>query len=130
MEILDKVRREVWREAYNEAERLVKKNPRKMEHPKEDDPTMAMLRIVKAKAEEIKNSVYAHGKTPEHLTEKQRVKIAMITENNNCLYRACQIKEMLRLLLKLKNINEAKSELKRWLWWASHSRIMAFQKHY
>ena len=34
------------------------------------------------------------------------------------------------LLLKLTNAEEAKSELKRWLWKASHSRIPAFKELY
>lgn len=130
MEALDEVRREVWREAYNEAERLAKENPRKAGRPKEDDPTTAMLRAARAKAEEIKNSAYALGKAPEHLTEKQQIRMAMIAENNNRLYRAYRMKEMLRLLLKLKDVNEAEAELKRWLWWASHSRIKAFKELY
>ena len=40
------------------------------------------------------------------------------------------MKEMLRLLLKIKDVDEAESELKRWLWWASHSRIPAFKALY
>jgi transposase len=36
------------------------------------------------------------------------------------------MKESLRLLLKIKNPEEADQELKKWLWWASHSRIPAF----
>ena len=130
MEALDEVRREVWREAYNETEQLAKENPRKAGRPKEDDPTTAMLRAAKAKAEEIKNSAYALGKAPEHLTEKQQIRMTMIAENNNRLYRAYRMKEMLRLLLKLKGVNEAEAELKRWLWWASHSRIKAFKELY
>ena len=40
------------------------------------------------------------------------------------------MKEKLRLLLKLKDADEAATELKRWLWWASHSRIPAFRELY
>ena len=37
----------------------------------------------------------------------------MIAENNNRLYRAYRMKEMLRLLLKIKDIDEAATELNR-----------------
>ena len=40
------------------------------------------------------------------------------------------MKEMLRLLLKAKDAGEAEAALKRWLWWASHSRIPAFKELY
>ena len=109
---------------------LAKEHPRKKGRPKADDEEAAIVKAAKAKAEEIKNSAYALGKAPEHLTENQRAKVAMIAENNNRLYRAYRMKEMLRLLLKIKDVEEAAAELKRWLWWASHSRIPAFKKLY
>jgi transposase len=46
------------------------------------------------------------------------------------LYRAYQLKEQLRLLLKATDVIEAEAELKRWLWRASHSRIPAFKELY
>lgn len=130
MEALDEVRREVWREAYSEAVQLAKKHPRGKGRPKADDAEAAIVKAAKAKAEEIKNSAYALGKAPEHLTENQQAKVAMIAENNNRLYRAYRMKETLRLLLKIKDVDEAETELKRWLWWASHSRIKAFKELY
>ncbi len=130
MEALDEVRREVWREAYNEALQPAKEHPGKKGRPSADDAKAAMVKAARAKADEIKNSACALGKAPEHLTEKQQAKVAMIAENNNRLYRACRMKEMLRLLLKMRDVNEAEAELKRWLWWAGHSRIDAFKKLY
>jgi len=130
MEALDEVRREVWREAYSEAQQLAKENPRKAGRPKENDFNAAKVKAAKVKAEEIKNSAYALGKAPEHLTEKQQLRVEMIAKNNNRLYRAYRMKEMLRLLLKNKDIDEAEATLKRWLWWASHSRIPAFKVLY
>ena len=128
MEALDEVRRDVWREAYNEAQQLAKEHPRKAGRPKEDNPETAILRAAKAKAEEIKNSAYALGKAPENLPEKQQLRVEMIAETNNRLYRAYRMKEMLRLLLKIKDVDEARTTLKRWLRWASHSRIPAFKE--
>ena len=96
--------------------------------PKDGDPNTAILNV--AKADEIKNSAYALGKAPENLTENQQNRVAMIAEDNNRLYRAYRMKEMLRLLLKIKDGDEAGAALKRWLWWASHSRINAFKEQY
>jgi len=125
MDALDEVRREVWREAYNEAQQLAKEHPRSKGRPKADDATAMIVAAAKSKAEEIKNSAYALGKAPENLTVKQQLRIEMIASNNPNLYRAYRIKERLRLLLKIKNLDEAAAELKSWLWWASHSRIPA-----
>ena len=130
MEALDEVRREVWNAAYDEVKRLKKEYPRKPGRPKEDDPIAEEIRAAVANAEEIKNSAYALGKAPEHLTEKQELRVQMIATNNDRLYRAYRMKEMLRLLLKTKDVDEAEGSLKRWLWWASHSRIPAFKVLY
>jgi transposase len=123
MEALDQVRREVWREVYTQAQQLATEHPRKQGRPKNSDSEAAIVTAAKAKAEEIKNSAYALGKAPEHLTEKQKLRVEMIASNNPKLYRAYRIKEKLRLLLKIKDLDEATKELKSWLWWASHSRI-------
>ena len=130
MEALDEVRREAWREAYNEFSRLSKQHPRRKGRPKANDPETAMLNAAKAKADEIKDSAYALGKAPEHLTKNQQNKVAMIAKSNRRLFRAYQMKEMLRLLLKIKDVDEADTVLRRWLWWASHSRIEAFKQLY
>ena len=102
MEALDEVRREVWNEAYADVKLLKKQHPRKRGRPKENDPVTEEIREAVAKADEIKNSAYALGKAPEHLTEKQELRIQMIATNNDRLYRAYRMKETLRLLLKSK----------------------------
>ena len=88
---------------------------------------MPIVKTAKAKADEIKGSAYALGKAPEHLSEKQQLRVNLIASQNPRLYRAYLLKEQLRLLLKLTNVDEAEDELKRWLWKASHSRIPAFK---
>lgn len=130
MEALDEVRREVWKEAHDEVKRLATETPVKRGCPRKDDPAAAALREAKERVEEIKGAAYTLGKAPEHLTEKQRTRLEMIAQTKPKLYRAYRIKEKLRLLFNLKDVNEAASELKRWLWWASHSRIPAFKKLY
>lgn len=126
MEALDEVRREVQREAYTEAQELAKANPRGKGRPCTGDKSAAIVKAAKDKADSIKNSSYALGKAPENLTENQRLRVEMIASTNNKLYRAYKLKEKLRLVLKIKNLEEAECELNSWLWWASHCRISAF----
>lgn len=97
--------------------RAVAVGPNWMMHP------LICSLLPKKKATEIKRSSYALGKAPENLTENQRIRLEMIAQQNPRLYRAYQIKESLRLLLKLDDVEVAERELKSWLWWASHSRI-------
>lgn len=130
MDALDEVRREVWREANNDVQQLKKEHPQKAGRPKEDDTEAAIFRAAKKLAEDIKNSAHALGKAPENLTEKQQLLIEMIAENNNRLYRAYRMKERLRLILKIKDVDEANDALNKWLQWASHSRIPAFKELY
>lgn len=104
METLDEVRREVWREAYNEAQKLVKQNPRKAGRPKENDPETTAIRKAKAKAEEIKNSAYALRKAPENLTEKQQLRLEMIAQNNDRLKKCFVYFSKSRMLMKLKQL--------------------------
>ena len=130
MEALDEVRREAWREAHEEAKRLAKENPGKRGRPKKDDPAAAAVREAKEKAEEIKGAAYALGKASERLTENQQARLEMIAGTDPRLHRAYRMKERLRLLLKIKDVDEAAAELERWLWWASHSRIPAFKELY
>ena len=130
MEALDEVRREAWREAHEEAKRLAKENPGKRGRPKKDDPAAAAVREAKEKAEEIKGAAYALGKASERLTENQQARLEMIAGTDPRLHRAYRMKERLRLLLKIQDVDEAAAELERWLWWASHSRIPAFKELY
>ena len=125
MEALDEVRREVWRDAYTQAQTLAKEHPRGRGRPKADDANSAMIAAAQAQASEIKNSVFALGKAPENLTDNQQQRIAIIAETHPLLYRAYRIKEGLRLLLKINDPAQAEEELIKWLWWASHSRIPA-----
>ena len=115
---------------HTEAVRAAKTYPREKGRPKADDPGAKIVAATKARAEAIRDASFALGKAPEHLTENQRTRIAMIAENNNRIYRAYRMKETLRLLLKIKDVREAEAELDRWLWWASHSRIMTFKELY
>ena len=130
MTALDEVRKDIWHDAYSEYKQVKKDNPRGKGRPKKDDPELAIVKAAKTKADEIKGSAYALGKAPEHLTEKQQLRVNLIASQNPRLYRAYLLKEQLRLLLKLTDVDEAEDELNRWLWKASHSRIPAFKELY
>ena len=130
MDALDEVRKDIWHEAYSEYKQVKKDNPRGKGRPKKDDSELAIVKAAKAKADAIKGSAYALGKAPEHLTEKQQLRVNVIALQNPKLFRAYRLKEQLRLLLKLTDLGEAEAELKRWLWRASHSRIPAFKELY
>ena len=130
MTALDEIRKDIWHDAYSEYKQVKIENPRSKGRPKKDDPELAIVKAAKAKADEIKGSAYALGKAPEHLTEKQQLRVNLIASQNPRLYRAYLLKEQLRLLLKLTDVDEAEAELKRWLWKASHSRIPAFKELY
>ena len=130
MEALDEVRREAWREAYTQAKAIAEEHPQGKGRPKKDDPEAAMVKAARKKAEEIKGSTYVLGKAPENLTDNQRIRLEMIANTNNRLYRAYMMKEELRLLLKLRDQDAAEAALKKWMWRASHSRIDAFKDLY
>ena len=130
MDALDEVRKDRWRAAYEKAQKLSKENPQKRGRPKADDGIAAEVQAARSKASEIKNSSYTLGKAPEHLTEKQKIRLDMIQANDPQLYRAYCLKESLRLLLKSTDFEQAGADLKHWLWWASHSRIPAFKELY
>ena len=123
---LDELRKEAWRDVNNELKVLKKEVNRGRGRPASDDESSRVLNAAKEKAREIKNSRYALGKAPEHLTENQEVRLAKIQAGDSRLYRAYLLKESLRLLLKTKDPVQAESELRCWLSWAQRCRIPAF----
>ena len=128
MDAVDKVRVEAWREAQAKVKDLEKEHPAKRGRPGADDEEAAAAAKAKANAKSIKNSAYALGKAPEHLTANQELKLRQIEISNPKLYRAYLRKEELRLLLKNDDPEVAEAELKRWYWKASHSRIPAIKE--
>ncbi|MFD0704602.1 ISL3 family transposase [Alloscardovia venturai] len=130
MDALDEVRKERWHKAYEEASKLAKENPQKRGRPKSADRVAAAIKAACDKASEIKDSTYSLGKAPEHLTNRQQVRLDLIQAKDLQLLRAYSLKESLRLLLKIQDVNQAEKELKHWLFWTSHSRIPAFKELY
>ena len=130
MDALDEVRRDRWRVAYEKANQLAQASPQKPGRPKADDKAAAKIQAARREATEIKRSTYSLGKAPENLTENQQIRLDLIQANDPQLYRAYRLKESLRLLLKSTSVQQAETDLKHWLWWASHSRIPAFKELY
>jgi transposase len=80
-----------------------------------------------ALARELKGARFALWKNPEHLTMRQRGKLARVADVNQHLYKAYLLKEELRLVFKLKGVR-AVALLDAWLSWARRCRIPAFVK--
>lgn len=125
-EVLDELRKEAWREANSKVKQMKKEVEPKRGRPASDDQKMADYAKAKEEAKEIKNARYAIGKAPEHLTENQQTKLEMIAKSDKRLYRGYLLKENLRLLLKIKDPQEAEAELNHWLSWAQRCRIEGF----
>ena len=123
---LDELRKSAWREAYAEVQELTKDHTPKCGRPAADDTEAKAIAEAKQYASEIKNSMYALGKNPENLTEKQRLRLEWLSMSNNKLSRAYHRKEQIRGILHMSDPEAAEEELTRWLWWASHSRIPEF----
>ena len=78
----------------------------------------------KTAAEAMKGLKYAVLGNPGDLTERQSTALATLAgvDPKGQLYRSWQLKELLRTLLH-QPAGQAEGELKRWINWASHSRI-------
>lgn len=128
MDALDAVRLEEWNAARRELAELRKGKEVKRGRPRTDDKDAGAIKLAKNKADSIKGSAYAVGKAPENLTESQRMKLEEIRRDNGRYYRAYDMKEKLRMILKSHDVDEARLLLDKWRWRASHSRIESFKE--
>lgn len=71
----------------------------------------------------LKKSRYAWLHNPETATEKQTEKLETLTKLNLKTARAYQIRLALRDVYEIRDRNLAKQALKKWYFWATHSRI-------
>jgi transposase len=78
-----------------------------------------------ATARELKGARFALWKNPEHLTRRQRLKLAQIKQTNEPLYRAYLLKEQLRAIYRVPT-EHATALLDAWLQWARRSRLEPF----
>jgi transposase len=109
-EALDEVRRQAW----NDARRSGQTRGKGYRN-----------RVATGDARQYKTARYALWKNPDHLTERQRDKLAWIAKTDPRLYRAYLLKEGLRYVFTVKG-EAGKIALDRWLSWAGRCRIPAF----
>ena len=128
MDALDAVRIEEWNAARKELAELRRGFVPKRGRPRGDDEVASAINAAKDRAESIKKSSFAVGKAPENLTENQRMKLEEIRHDNKRYYRAYDMKEKLRMILKSNDADEARLLLDKWRWRASHSRIESFRE--
>lgn len=74
----------------------------------------------------IKQARWALIKTPEKLTDRQRLALSQIQHTNRSLYRAYLLKEQLRALYHLEDPAQAPDHLDAWLAWAKRSQLRPF----
>jgi transposase len=98
---LDAVRREVWNEARKAGQTM--------------------------RARDLKGARFALWKNPEHLTDRQRGRLAGVQQTNQRLYRAYLLKEQLRAIHRVP-VEHAAALLDAWLSWARRSRLEPFVK--
>jgi transposase len=99
---LDQVRRDVWNEARRAGD--------------------------KQGARWLKGARWALWKNPEHLTELQGGKLALIKQTNEPLYTAYLLKEHVRETLREPDPDSARSQLELWIGWAEESGLAPFQR--
>jgi len=114
---LGEVRLQAWRDA----RAAVRANPRGRGRPRKDADPHPEAERLKA----LTRCRYALWKNPENLTEKQSVQLGWIAETDPRLYRAYQLKEGLRAVLKLP-ISDAPEAIDRWIASATRCQIPQF----
>lgn len=105
--------------------------PRPVGRPKKVQLTPeheASLQELADRIDDFKGARFALGHNPENCTEKQVEKLQLIENSYPDLYRAYQLKEALRLILHMKDREQAACELAKWIGDAKNSGIKPMQK--
>lgn len=79
--------------------------------------------LKKTNPELLKRTRYIWLKNPENLTDKQRARLGYLERLNLRCNRAYLLKETFREFWEYKRKGWAKRFLKKWFWWATHSRL-------
>jgi transposase len=124
---LDEVRKTAYKTAKKTFQEERKKQIKDEGKPKRGRPKKGSTRAVDG-SKKILNSRFALWKNPDNLTNNQEEKIALIKVTDKKLYRAYLLKEKLRLIFKLDDIEDVKEELRKWLSWSQRCRIPSFVK--
>ena len=88
----------------------------------------ASLKELSDKLDDFKGVKFALGHNPENCTDRQVEKLQLIENSYPDLYRAYQLKESLRLILHMKDSEQASIELTRWIEDAVNSGIKPMQE--
>ena len=88
----------------------------------------AALKELSDRIEDFKGAKYALGHNPENCTDNQIEKLQLIENNYPDLYRAYQLKEALRLILHMKDPEQAVVELAKWIDDAKNSNLKPMVK--
>lgn len=115
-------------EEYRKLKESITKEKRSKGRPKKDDKEHQEKKDKQDKADMIKGSSFAVGKAPENITLRQKETLNTIKAMTPRYYRAYDMKEALRLILKMNDYEDAKDSLKKWRRRASHSRIESFKE--
>ena len=115
-------------EEYEAAQAQVSENsqPRPVGRPKKMQLTPeheASLKELSDKISDFKGAKFALGHNPENCTDNQVEKLQLIENNYPDLYRAYQLKEALRLILHMKDYEQASIELAKWIDDARNSEL-------
>jgi transposase len=76
----------------------------------------------------IKGLRFVLLKNPSNHTAKDKQALSALVRSNNALSRAWYLKEDFQKFWGYLSTHWAKTHLKKWLWWASHSRLEPFKK--
>ena len=71
----------------------------------------------------LKGTKYIWLKNPWNLTDNQKLRLSDLLKSNFKIVRAYLLKELFRRLWDYKRRGWAGKYLKRWFWWATHSRL-------
>lgn len=75
----------------------------------------------------LKGAKYIFLKNPENLTPKQRSRLGVLEKMNLKTNRAYLLKEAFQEVWKYRSRWGARAYLKKWFWWATHSRLKAMR---
>lgn len=79
--------------------------------------------LKKTNPELLKKTRYIYLKNPWNLTPKQRQRLGHLERMNLRTNRAYLLKEAFREFWEYKSLYHARRYLKKWFWWATHSRL-------
>lgn len=79
--------------------------------------------LVEVGSEVLKGTRYIWLKNPWNLTDNQKIRLSDLLKSNLKIVRAYSLKEMFRRLWNYTRKAWAAKYLKRWFWWATHSRL-------